>query len=214
MAARWPLSRIWKRYSPRSRLKRSAAGPEHAVASARACSRSRRAQGLGLLGPRHRVPGPHHEVQQRAHRRIGHGPPELDLALVERRVVLRAGEGRARSGRASATAGSPRPRRSARPARPATWVRSWNVRSAARKSGRPSPTSASMTPTRVTRGKSWPLAIICVPDQDVGLPRFERGAGPRPRRLGGRPGRDPPARSAPRAAPPAPPPPPARCRSR
>ena len=37
------------------------------------------------------------------------------------------------------------------------------MRSAARKSGRPSPTSASTTPTSVTRGKSWPLAIICVP---------------------------------------------------
>ena len=37
------------------------------------------------------------------------------------------------------------------------------MRSAARKSGRPRPTSASITPTSVTRGKSWPLAIICVP---------------------------------------------------
>ena len=41
-----------------------------------------------------------------------------------------------------ASARSPRPAISPRPARPATCVSSWNVRSAARKSARPSPTSA------------------------------------------------------------------------
>ena len=37
------------------------------------------------------------------------------------------------------------------------------MRSAARKSASPSPTSAETTPTSVTRGKSCPFAIICVP---------------------------------------------------
>ena len=37
------------------------------------------------------------------------------------------------------------------------------MRSAARKSASPSPTSAEITPTSVTCGKSCPLAIICVP---------------------------------------------------
>ena len=55
------------------------------------------------------------------------------------------------------------PRISPRPARPATCVSNWNVRSAARKSATPSPMSADTTPTSVTCGKSWPLAIICVP---------------------------------------------------
>ena len=55
------------------------------------------------------------------------------------------------------------PRRSPRPARPATWVSSWNVRSAARKSGSAERVSAETTPTSVTAGKSRPLAIICVP---------------------------------------------------
>ena len=41
-------------------------------------------------------------------------------------------------------------RRLAAPARPATWVSNWKVRSAARKSGRPSATSAPTTPTSVT----------------------------------------------------------------
>ena len=52
-----------------------------------------------------------------------------------------------------------------RPARPATWVRSWKVRSVARKSGRWMPVSALITPTSVTLGKSSPLAIICVPSR-------------------------------------------------
>ena len=54
---------------------------------------------------------------------------------------------------------------SPRPARPATWASSWNVRSALRKSGRCSPTSAFTTPTSVTFGKSSPLAIIWVPSR-------------------------------------------------
>jgi len=58
-----------------------------------------------------------------------------------------------------------------RPLRPDTWVRSWNVRSAARKSGMLSVVSAETTPTRVTSGKSWPLAIICVPTRMSISPR-------------------------------------------
>ena len=46
---------------------------------------------------------------------------------------------------------------------PATWVRSWNVRSAARGSPSARPISASTTPTSVSCGKLWPLATICVP---------------------------------------------------
>ena len=50
-----------------------------------------------------------------------------------------------------------------RPLRPASWVRSWKVRSSARKSGRPSPVSASTTAASATPSKWWPLATICVP---------------------------------------------------
>ena len=40
---------------------------------------------------------------------------------------------------------------------------SWNVRSSARKSGIPSPLSASITAASDTSAKWWPLATICVP---------------------------------------------------
>ena len=50
-----------------------------------------------------------------------------------------------------------------RPLRPASWVTSWNVRSSARKSGRPRPVSASTTAASSTPAKWWPLATICVP---------------------------------------------------
>lgn len=56
-----------------------------------------------------------------------------------------------------------RPGISLRPARPATWAMSWKVRSSARKSGMESDVSALRIPTRVTPGKSSPLAIIWVP---------------------------------------------------
>ncbi|MNL61675.1 hypothetical protein D3C87_1856310 [compost metagenome] len=52
---------------------------------------------------------------------------------------------------------------SPRPARPATWVRSWKDRSAARKSGRLREASAAITPTSETRWRSRPLATIWVP---------------------------------------------------
>ena len=38
----------------------------------------------------------------------------------------------------------------------------------------PRPTSAETTPTSVTRGKSWPLAIICVPTSTSMSPRLNR----------------------------------------
>ena len=50
-----------------------------------------------------------------------------------------------------------------RPARPVTWLSSWNVRSAARGSPLARPRSASTTPTSVSCGKLWPLATSCVP---------------------------------------------------
>ena len=50
-----------------------------------------------------------------------------------------------------------------RPARPVTWLRSWNVRSAARRSPWASPRSASTTPTSLSKGKLCPLATSCVP---------------------------------------------------
>ena len=59
---------------------------------------------------------------------------------------------------------------SLRPARPATWERSWNVRSFARKSGSVSEVSALMIPTRVTFGKCNPFASICVPANISVLP--------------------------------------------
>ena len=50
-----------------------------------------------------------------------------------------------------------------RPLRPASCVISWNVRSSARKSGRPSPVSASTTAASSTPEKWCPFATICVP---------------------------------------------------
>ena len=75
----------------------------------------------------------------------------------------RAGQ-RARSARASGwnVCTSTRPGAS-RPLRPASWVSSWKVRSSARKSGSPSPVSASTTAASSTPGKWWPFATICVP---------------------------------------------------
>ena len=58
---------------------------------------------------------------------------------------------------------STRPPRGPRPARPASWAISANVRSSARKSGKRRVESASSTTPSVTSGKSWPLATICVP---------------------------------------------------
>src|SRR5437879_4867310 len=73
------------------------------------------------------------------------------------------------------------PGASPRPARPATCTRSWNVRSAARKSGTLSDRSASTTATSVTPGTSWPLLTICVPTRmsvspACQLPRMRRCA--------------------------------------
>ena len=59
------------------------------------------------------------------------------------------------------------PGRSPRPARPATCVSNWNVRSADRKSARPRPTSAEITPTSVHVGKIVPLGDHLRADQDV-----------------------------------------------
>ena len=64
-----------------------------------------------------------------------------------------------------------RPGLSPRPARPATWVITWKVRSEERKSGKWRPVSALMIPTSVTSGKSCPFAIICVPTRMSCSPR-------------------------------------------
>ena len=67
-----------------------------------------------------------------------------------------------------------RPASAPRPHRPLTWLTSWKVRSAARKSGRLSAVSALTTPTSRTPGKSRPLAIICVPTRSFTSPRPKR----------------------------------------
>ncbi len=66
-------------------------------------------------------------------------------------------------GRGDRSAGYALPALLARPARPVTCVRIWNVRSAARGSPRSSPRSASSTPTKVSFSKWCPLATSCVP---------------------------------------------------
>ena len=48
---------------------------------------------------------------------------------------------------------------------PASWVTSWNVRSSARKSGRPSAVSASTTAASATPRKWWPFPTIWVPSR-------------------------------------------------
>ena len=67
-----------------------------------------------------------------------------------------------------------RPGMSLRPARPATWAMSWKVRSSARKSGIESEVSALRMPTKVTLGKSRPLAIIWVPSMSLMSPLLKR----------------------------------------
>src|SRR6185436_4082403 len=101
--------------------------------------------------------------------RIAHRAAELHLALVERGVVLRAGELQRvvvrlmalqdHLTRDVASAGASRDlgQQLERPLGRA-------------EVGSPRPTSASITPTSVTRGKSCPLAIICVPTSTSSAP--------------------------------------------
>ena len=87
-------------------------------------------------------------------------------ARARRRRSARARPAAARAiGRASGSSvcTSTRPGRSPRPLRPPTCTSMAKVRSSARKSGKCSVRSALTTPTSVTSGKWWPLAIICVP---------------------------------------------------
>ena len=66
-----------------------------------------------------------------------------------------------------------------RPLRPASWVRSWNVRSSARKSGRPRPVSASTTAASSTPAKWCPFATICVPTRTARSARANRSSASR-----------------------------------
>ena len=77
---------------------------------------------------------------------------------------------------------STRPPRGPRPARPASWAISANVRSSARKSGKRSVESASTTTPSVTSGKSWPLGDHLRADQQPGRRRGEAGEQRRARR--------------------------------
>ena len=79
-----------------------------------------------------------------------------------------------------------RPGRSPRPARPTAWLRSWNVRSAARSSGRFRATSDETTPTSVTDGMSSPLVTRLVPDEHVEAARRRRRRRPASPRRGAR----------------------------
>ena len=96
-------------------------------------------------------------------RRIVVRPPMEQFRRREAGVVVRRRQARCTGWSGVNVCTITRPPRGPRPARPATCDRSWNVRSAERKSGTCSPTSALTTPTSVTLGKSSPLAIICVP---------------------------------------------------
>ena len=70
-------------------------------------------------------------------------------------MIASPGARRARRGRRPASAAGTSARRRGSPARP-------------------SPTSAEITPTSVTLGKSWPLAIICVPTRTSISPAAKR----------------------------------------
>ena len=108
--------------------------------------------------------------RERRHGRPGGGVP------VPRRRSRRS-RARPRSGWPARPRGGsgrrPRPAASLRPARPATCTMSWKVRSLARKSGIASDVSAETTPTSDTRGKSSPLATICVPSRMSSSPAGE-----------------------------------------
>ena len=93
------------------------------------------------------------QARQPAERRIVRLLAQLDFGS------SRTPRGPARSAPASpdapagASAASPMPRPSSRPARPTTWCSSWKVRSAARGSPLARPRSASTMPTRLSFGK-------------------------------------------------------------
>ena len=137
--------------------------------------------GLQLLERAHRVGGSRpgdddpHEV---AERRVA----ELRAAARARRRGSRRRRGARRSAIARASGWKvwtiTRPGAS-RPLRPASCVRSWNVRSSARKSGRPSPVSASTTAASSTPGKWWPFATICVPTSTARSARAKRSSASR-----------------------------------
>ena len=116
----------------------------------------------------------HHGVHQRDHRRIAQPAPVGQLALEERRRSP-AGTPAARcSAPGTASARSPRPaaRRGRRGRPPASAAGTCAPRPGSRPC--PGPTSAEITPTSVTRGKSWPLAIICVPTSMSSSPAAKR----------------------------------------
>ena len=127
--------------------------------------RRRRGPALQLLAAAPRGPrssGPvDDDADEVAERRVAELAPPLELVGEEAGTSWRAASA---SGRASGwkVCTSTRPGAS-RPLRPASCVTSWNVRSSARKSGRPRPVSASTTAASSTPAKWWPFATICVP---------------------------------------------------
>ena len=108
-------------------------------------------------------PSLHDGVDERHRRRILHRLPEVQLLLEEAGVVLAAGvlDAVVRWGRASGRSPGRGSRRGRRGRRPASAAGTSAPPPGSPRS--PRPTSAEITPTSVTRGKSWPLAIICVP---------------------------------------------------
>ena len=135
-------------------------GPEHRAAGRRRCSSAQTPAACRLrlgLPPTSTRPG---RARRRADSRAGAGG--------RARPSRKPSESCAAAWRSARASGSSawtitRPPRGPRPLRPASCATSAKVRSSARKSGKRSVESASSTTPRVTSGKSWPLATICVP---------------------------------------------------
>ena len=145
--------------------------------------RRRRTQHAELAAPAVRLPQPLNDVggvvhgagecsraddgvDDRDERRVAHRAAELQLAGVERRVVLLHALNAVMIGIQGSDDGFARLLAAA--CRPATCVNSWNVRSEARKSAMPRPTSADTTPTSDAR-KIVSLRDHLGPDEHVDL---------------------------------------------
>ena len=162
----------------RSVLRRAARGSGRAGGAA-ARARARRPARPGLSSASTCSAAPASGPRRRSARGGGTADSRARAAARARRrgSPARRGAPRARSrARRAGTSGRGRgPARRGRCGRRAASA-SWNVRSSARKSGRPRPVSASTTAASATPAKWWPFATICVPSSTarVGVARSAR----------------------------------------
>ena len=115
------------------------------------------------------------DVDERDDRGISHAAPKRDLAFEERGVILPARELDAVVLGVKRLHDRLAQRAHHGPARPATCVSSWNVRSPARKSATPSPTSAEIDTDERDAREVVPLGDHLRPDEHVEFAGSEAG---------------------------------------